>query len=64
MKTKVSAPDMHKLQIRICANSINQDTNLKKFYSPVYLADSLQITVALTIAFGLMLSLIDIVNTY
>ena len=52
------------LQIYICANRTNQDANLEEFHSPVYLTNSLGITVALTAVFGLTPLLIDITNAY
>ena len=64
VKTSPSAPDICDLRIRLCANGADQTADLEESYSPVCLADSLRITIALAAAFGLSLSLIDVVNAY
>ena len=56
--------DIYDLYVRICANRMSQEADLEDSYSPVYLVNSLCITVALAVVFGLSLLLMDIVNIY
>ena len=64
IKMDLAEPDIYDLRVCIYTNGASQDTTLKESYSLVYLAHSLCITIAITAAFGLSLSLIDMVNAY
>ena len=63
-ETSPSKPEIYNLRIRLCANGADQTVDLEESCSPACLADSLRITIALAAAFGLCLSLTDVVNAY
>ena len=64
VKIDPNKPNIYDLRVRLCANGALQELSLETLYSPVYLANSLHITIVLAAAFNLSLLLIDVVNTY
>ena len=64
MKTIPSEHDICDLCVHFCANGADQTADLEESCSPVHLGDSLRITIALEEAFGLCLSLIDVISAH
>ena len=64
VKNTRSKPYIHDLRIHLCANGAEETADLEESCSPVCLADSLRITIALATSSRLCSSLADAVNAY